>query len=579
MNDEIKTLGLTLQKSVRTLVLGMLGLSKTGKTTCIAGLTENPREILDLSADNSLEDSGRTKTTVQYEFREAPDGNGISITKIELFPPYSYGGYNQDEYNKILNSPAGKALNKLFKPNELKRQQDGEKIIIPDIKKLFDNLTETKGSDYETIKALLSTEYVDKIVKRITISVAPSQAFAEALKENKVKLVIRDTRGFLDITTQDIKNQVTHSLSDLGLDELDGVVFCCSPEYQNIVQDLYNEILKNVLKSIPVFLLKKYDGLKGMYDTISLHETVSVEKFVERIRDRTYSISNINALFNPTFKFLNSLNITYRPADKGAFQFVDSYFKNEEIEFLLPLSADIEDHTDEYDDLDFYCQVCVANCKKMVEMMVNLHNAISKLKPMLAPYLRDEADKNRDNLKLDFDKYDEPYQGYCGTSYVRPQFSYVIKDQLDAQINSNSAVLGGRGGITTQEHGKYRYPTTAVAAVTSFRWLFNLIDNINPDSIKAVLLKDGVRINDKLVKKALHYYLYRGFTDTGANIQNYPIINRYEVEKAILKWRADNITNITPFVDSVVLVLEKFCDFLLTPDDNDNASAIMRSDR
>lgn len=84
----------------------------------------------------------------------------------------------------------------------------------------------------------MCSESIDRFVKKITLRVPAEKSLALFLEKKNIDLRVRDTRGFLDLVLkEDLKAQTYKSLSELGLDGLDGVIFFCSDSYPIAIQN------------------------------------------------------------------------------------------------------------------------------------------------------------------------------------------------------------------------------------------------------------------------------------------------------------------------------------------------------
>ncbi len=89
-----------------------------------------------------------------------------------------------------------------------------------------------KACGVKPVKKLMCSESIDRFVKKITLRVPAEKSLALFLEKKNIDLRVRDTRGLLDLVLkEDLKAQTYKSLSELGLDGLDGVIFFCSDSY------------------------------------------------------------------------------------------------------------------------------------------------------------------------------------------------------------------------------------------------------------------------------------------------------------------------------------------------------------
>lgn len=563
-------------KIVKTITLAYFGATKGGKTTGIATLTAIPDQIIELASG----DDGRTRTTVQYHINSDNISEDIAIEQIELFKQNIIDSDRGDiaEYNAVVKK--NKVLKCVLGLSELNVGVDVETYVLDKVKEF-----ENKTIPLKELKQLMCTESIDKYIRRLTIKVPAQEDIAEYLRKNKIDLFIRDTRGLLDIALSDnkVEEQSVRSLRELGLENLDGVVFFCSDSYSNIIQDLYKDTFENVFKSVPVFLVDRVDTMFEIFKMNGQPVNINnISSLITQIQDGTHPIySNIESKFYPTFKLMNYFDITIinTPAHKVSFK--DTYFNPKKVEFLFPYCSTLTDLSIfqnikiktlvSGEEFLFYQMVSVVSCLRMIDMICNLQvNMQILLKNSIASkYLMDICNNSMDSLEKDFNFYDCPRSN---TIYVRPQFDAVTKDKIIEDIEDSSIeLLGKRGGITTtdKETGKLKYPTTAVSAVTARIWISKLISCIDLDedlkeaeSNRLLFpdLKGDVAAQSKLLRKALYSILYKKFTDDNASIQYYLIVDRHIAVNGINTRRNKQNTAYSAFAEVVQNVVHEFCE-------------------
>lgn len=531
MNNELN--------SKKTMVLASLGMTKSGKTTGIAALTKYPDVLIGLSAG----DSGRTKTTVQYHFLPEME-KAIQVEEIVLHE----GKLIEDLKNDPKCLKQDSILKEFLEPEKLGENDNVTEYVREGIRKL-----ETAELSNDQFKQLLCTEAIDQYVKRITLRVPAQEKFAEFLSDSEIDLNIRDTRGLLDIALEsNDKNKIRmQSLSELGLEDLDGVLFFCSESYPNIIQDLYRDVFTTVFKSVPIFLIARdnllYNIFKGNGKSMSYE---NVEFIVQAIREEKLGIysDTEQQFFLNTFKLMENFEITKRNEEKQCYEFTDTYFEREKIEFLFPSSVSLKSCSKDTDfgeavqeeDFKFYQMMAVISCMQMIGMICKLQENIGKVltSGAASECLKKSSEEQGRRLWDDFNKYNFYHTSLNATKYVKPQFEEVSINRLETDIKDPTIpLLGERNGITTKdEDGSWKYPTTAVTAVTSKQWIFELISRITlQEDIKDPVtgevlfpnLKGNVQAQKKLLKHALYNILYKQYIDSEAMIYYYLFVNRY----------------------------------------------------
>ena len=292
--------------SAKTITLANMGTTKCGKTTSIAVLTNVPQLIINLASG----DDGRTKTTVEYHIVQETECNGIFIEDVDLFEQNIMGSVdgNLEKYNVQIKKY--KVLSDVLKLTTLDEGQNVKEYIKKQIESL-----KGEPANEKLLKKLMCSETIDTFVRKLILRVPAKLELALFLKDQHIDLRIRDTRGLLDVVlNDDIKAQTSKSLSELGLDNLDGIVFFCSDEYPNIVAELYKDTLKSVFEALPVFLV--HNRTDFMFEMFSMNDQKpildNVQSMVESVQCGNHQIfkpESTAAKSNSTFRLLEKLKI------------------------------------------------------------------------------------------------------------------------------------------------------------------------------------------------------------------------------------------------------------------------------
>lgn len=545
--------------------LALIGPTKQGKTTYIASLAEAPDTLINCSRG----DSNRTKVTIAYHF-DIDSESGVTIERVEFFSErFSFVGVSPEEriskFNELMSSRSG---GKLLSQLGFAKASPGANLTghIDTVIKSY----EDRAVDEQLLKTLITTEGIDKYVKRVTLKVKPNEELSKALKETNTDLFIRDTKGLLDImVTDDNKIQNIPSLSDLGLDNLDGVIFFAAHAIPNIVQTLYEDTLKNVLKAVPVFLVARDADLICWYRTI--YPDINKENIIEfltNLRDKNHQLAAYDDIttkfFHGTISLFESDNLHIM--ENG--EFCDTFFPLNEVEFLVPTVTELQ-HKNcdtksavQSENFRFFRQASTQSLCIMLNMIYKLFANMQKLSIAAATQFLNAHEDYKENeiLPNDISKYH-----YSTTYYMRPQLTYCTAEDIACQITDpNCDLLGPRGGITTTNNdGSLRYPATAVLAVTTRRYISRLIyDTAINDEIRTLF--DGIddTMLTKLLHKTLWCYLYR-FTDSYASIQQYLIVDRYEVTAGIRNTRNRNRNSRQcPICETNDNIVNSFADYI-----------------
>ncbi|WP_238653912.1 hypothetical protein [Paenibacillus piscarius] len=576
-----------LKVLARRIVLAYFGGTKGGKTTGIAALTKIPDVIIDLASG----DDGRTKTTVQYHIVSNEQLSDILVEDIEIFEQNIVGSITGDiqKYNEQLKKEP--VLKKVLGLEPLAEGDDVRKYVSGHMKQF-------KGTtpSIEKLKLLMCSENIDRYIRRITLAVPAHSDVADYIIKNRIDLFIRDTRGLLDIAldSNNGKEQSPRTLRELGLEGLDGIVFFCAESYPNIIQELYHDTFKSVFQSVPVFLIARDNMMFKIFNMNSQPTNYeNVESLIDNIQQgrNTFYTDIEEQYFLNTFALMEKFDITSFDSVVRSYRFKDTFFNQQKVEFLLPSCASLKSlsvsklhssmsngNISTQPDFIFYQTIAVVSCIKMLKMICHLQEGMSSiLKSGLASDCLWNVclePVNMNSLEKDFSRYDNYHTSYDATSYVKPQFTTISKGRIEQDIDDETVeLLGSRGGITTTNNGKLRYPTTAVTAVTSRQWISKLISSItikgnltNPITNEELFpdLQGNMKAQETLLQKALYYILYKRYTDVNATIQYYLLVDRNKVVDGILRRRNARNTSFTSFIEVIRNVVEDFCDDVRT---------------
>lgn len=561
-----------------SLTFAYFGMTKSGKTTSIAVMTAYPEKIIAISSG----DDNRTKVTVQYHL-VVDGGEDIVVEDIEFHIQSIVGslGGNKENFNKELEH------NKILKDILNLKKVETDENLRKNVRHQLDELKKNLGQ--EDIKRLINTEGIDKYVKKVTLRVKANEEVANFIKEKNLDFYIRDTRGLLDIALEDDTNKTkkisnVQSLSDLGLDGINGVVFFCSENYPNIISSIYEDTFNNVFQSVPFFLAARDHSMMKLFRSNGQPENLdNVSEMIRSIQrgDNPYYRDVEDEYFVETLMLLEKFKVVEKNA-KGDYEFKDQYFKQAETEFITAEctslkklargAINLEDLSKDK-DFKFYQYTMTVALKQMASMVLKLHDSINEVvtSGVAVSTFNQGVSAYISELTKDLQKYDNYHTSSQATEIVKPQLTTLRKVDLQSNLASNKVdILGTYGGITTLQNGRLRYASTAVAAVASRKSIKRLIEKIKlTDDLKdangKVLissLEGNYKKQEALLKKALLYILYNHFTDTDATVQGYLISNRYKVKEAIKTIRTNNVSPTNAVEECVQDVINSFCNDL-----------------
>lgn len=558
----------TNNKTTRT--IAVMGPTKNGKTTFIASLAVNPVPILNCSKG----DRNRTKVTIAYHF-DVDAQPEIVIERAEFFTDklkfYSFKADEQiAKFNELISTDGG-----LLKTLGFNKVAPGTNLgeYVDSVIRSFDNAEISEN----LLREIITTEGMDKYIKRITLKTKPNAALAAALTAQNSDLFIRDTRGLLDvmISEENGKKSVnTPSLSELGLDDLDSVIFVSSDNIPNMVQSLYEDVLKTVLRSLPVFLVARKTDM--FYDFMDAYSEVSYKNAADfisafqngQLRNNRY-VNISNRYFRSTISLFESPELQIM--ENG--EFCDTFFPLNTVEFLIPTVDELIDpactaeNAVSSENFSFFQTICTQSFCMMNDMITNLESKMQQLSVMAADrftktYRSFQEQKLISKEVLQYDRGQ--------TVFMRPQLTYITADRIEKQIvDTTFSLIGPYGGITTKNNGKLRYASTAVSAVTARRYLEYVAENT---AISDEMRESFSGLTDsqlkKLLRKTLRCYLYR-FTDGDATIQSYLIVRREHTVGCMQGIRgafacSDSTDTLNVFRDTIDRIAASFAYFIKT---------------
>ncbi|PNQ84226.1 hypothetical protein [Paenibacillus polymyxa] len=552
----------------RMLIIAALGLTKAGKTSFITSLVKKLEKIISLF----LGDMNRTKVTVDYHFVSslASKEEDLMIEDIQ----FRISAISKSSVEQFNNEVQKNPIYKILKLQAINENEAFEEKLL----EMLDHFQE--GITPKDLAKILNTEGIDEYIKKITVLVEATDALASVLDNLEIDLYMRDTRGLMDLALQEQEDgtKITNirSLNDLGLDGLSGVLFFCSRDgYTNNILQIYEDTLKNVFKSVPIFLVRRSEILplacKILGAPNNVEETIEFTQTMQNGENHffpSYELDN----FQTTLKLLNDLNITYLKQTQYVFR--DLYFDQNRMEFLVPDSASLTSastvnnvifdvSSEDYNLFQLFSMACMS---QVLEMINELHKFMERLvSDGITKYIQSNKQYIINLITQDLKKYD-----LIGidTEIVRPQLeAYSSKNLCDLIVDSNYEVLGPRGGITTPRNGVLRYASTAVLAVSSKRAIDHLIEKVSEiNNITSSLNNISLDKQLSLIKKALNFILYRNFVDIYATVQNYVIVPRGSAKKAIYSTRELGVPTSIPLETAVSFILDEFCNILESSD-------------
>ncbi|MBO5371525.1 MAG: hypothetical protein J6A75_02280 [Lachnospiraceae bacterium] len=442
------------------IVLLLLGMTKAGKTTKVGALSRCPEKIAEVSGDVSA----RTNTTVDWALGL---GDEIKLLEVELNLDEILGKEEERDvavYNENLQK---KNFFKDYFGLEPKEDEFPKDELEDYVKKqVQDSIQNTL---FEYLKKLMLDKKTAQYVKRIRIQLPACEELETFMSEAGIDtLVIRDTRGMLDTTADELKALPNMSVYDLGLDGVDGaILLCSSTDYPNNVEGWYKNVYSEALRSIPVFIETRHDSLFDFfqYSRSSIANISSVEMYLEEVigGNLKFFPKLLETHFSGALRLLKGFDVVKKESDNewkfkyNVYSLKESLYVNSKIATLSVGSVNAESVL--YEDYQFYRLVNFINTKDMVTKVLE-HK---KLLDMI---------ENTDMVNEQFRKFSSEEMELKSVE-MHPKFNGIERIEVCDKIVNVRDYLGPRHGITTPAKNVSgpEYLAALTSAVTSHRWL------------------------------------------------------------------------------------------------------------
>lgn len=540
----------------RRIVVALLSLSKYGKTSYITSLAQDPKEMIVLHA----KDDSRTKLTVNYELIPYEEGMHVEVQDIIWNKGKIACGNdfkNIEKYNEQVRT------NIIYQKIGLKEIE----VVDYFYKELLTQLEEIEKSiSIGEVLDIINTEGVDLLITGITITVPANEILSQELRRENMSLILRDTRGLLDILVKDENNGKklsTKPLAELGLDGLNAIIFLCSREYQDVIADIYSDMLNSVMTAVPIFLAYRDGDIKR----VTLEKIEDVSRIIEEEREIE---DNFESKFYPALKFLSKIDIT-ESVSESEFTFKTfNYFDKDKVEYIYPeciylskLMRNKEVDDNPLDDSSYITFKLFTTyiMTDIIEKLMEYYNNILKIFKgnALAQILKENRYVFQAEVQDDFKQYGVQYH----TDFARPQVDYedntsIARKMCDATVD----ILGPRSGITTMNGRKMAYIATAISGVTldrALKWWINR-QSFQIEELTELGLAKGKQ--SELIKKAMLYVLQKRFVDYFASIQGYICMNRYVIRDNLEIVRNKHVGEDMAMYEYAGFVLDAFCNEL-----------------
>lgn len=137
--------------------------------------------------------------------------------------------------------------------------------------------------DEEGLAKLIKNRLSNRFLRRIKVVVPPVEEFAQFFDEKTVSLVLRDTRGLLDIDPEEATKVQSRTMQELGIDGIDAVLLLGTAAPFADTIKWYKNAYKSAFESVPVFIMTRPDSVSTLYDFMYGIDEENVT--VENVRD------------------------------------------------------------------------------------------------------------------------------------------------------------------------------------------------------------------------------------------------------------------------------------------------------
>lgn len=526
-----------------TIDVAVVGLTNSGKSTFISAMFNKDRiadeEFLFKLRDNN---GGLTKVTTFYSLMDcdAPSVSEVIFQKASLIR-----GIDKKDVEG-LNKKISGLKNKGFQI---------EKVVLDEKNDSFESSLDKNLNEYallikkdlkEAIQ-IINKPSADSIIKSIKINVPASKKALEVMKQYGFHaVVLRDTRGFLDVDMKNLQ-QKTPTLSDSGLDGIQACILMNGQDsvMPNLGREIYGEFVKSIFEAVPTFIIERSArlGLR-LEDYLEDSNALNHEIYNKLVHNK--KMTDLN--FNEIHKFLKELGVIDKNGT-SANQLIESHKRElllPEVAVLKKAIAHIDDNEEEYQVYEF-CVLevfesllkALAEFRELLNKIIGFFDQQNQLKAVHESFFDTFYTKFYPTVVKEYEEYQvHMYQ------LVRPVTGGYSKTRLLDDM-AHSALLGNMGGITTRSNEGYSYGATGVFAATAWNALNLLIAGFDRYPLMTKTVRKFIDSEDdkifKLylleIQQCLRYVLQNYFTDIFAHFGNYPIIDRYIAENAILKMR------------------------------------------
>lgn len=529
----------------KELILLLVALTKGGKTTIA-------RTLCKKECRGVMSKLCNCRTEISVDWTYILDADSISLIDVLLNYKGIFGtdikeNIDCQKFNEILNGKDGEYLKNIFKLEEQFKcsSNELEEYVKDKIKKYINDC------NIDNLSELIKNRKSNRFIRRIKVIIPPEESFSEYLKKNDISLVMRDTRGMLDMDVEEVKEIPLRTMQELGIDGIDAVLLMGTSAPFADTLSWYKTAYKSAFESVPVFIMARQDAVSVLFDCrYGIDENninvTNIKEFLKAAKRGTEKgFKEFLDSFYPCYQLLEMFEIGR--FIKNKFEYTYKVYDNEDLRYVYPNSSSLQQCTSlepNYDALDYklYEIIVHENIKDMISKMIE-HNEFKKA-------VLEDGQINSDFInEVTNDMH----------VYMCPNYQNYTRYEVCENI-LNGEILGPRNGIVTMTDGKVKYLGAVTSAVSAREWL--------KSKAYSYKYKGSIRNSNgteliKNMSKEFQANLIRMFilkniednTDCYACFRNNYFIDRYKVREAILAVR-NNTQHIDALTETTKEILK-----------------------
>ncbi len=551
----------------KRIVILLAATTKGGKTTIAMSLCHSDYRRRMVALSNC-----RTEVTVDWIYD--PKVTDIKLKDVFLnygtvFGVDSKERINCEKFSKVLDSKEGKYLRDIF---GLEKQENLNNVELE--KYVLDTISSYVNScDDDKIANIIKDKKSNQFLRRIEVLLPPVEEFVQYFKNKEVSLVLRDTRGFLDIDAKEATSLQLKTMQELGIDGIDAVLLLGSNAPFPDIHSWYKNAYRSAFESVPIFvmvrselpsvlyklkykkdvtvenvqnLLMEAKKCEGGFDELPIafsycYELLKMSVLYKLKYKKDVTVENVQNLlmeakkceggfdelpiaFSYCYELLKMFELG--KMDGVNFRYNYKVYENEDLRYIYPNSSTLAQSSDnpnyDCDDYRLYETIIFENFRDILDKIIEHSNFVEAIYGQIQ---LDFIDTLQSNVNVE----------------MYPNFNNYDRNDVCENILSGS-ILGPRDGIVTVEHGDVKYLGAVTMGVSARAWLKkNVYEYTYAGSLKKpdgtdMISKMSKDCQDNLVRMTL-FNIIEKKTDYNAYFRGYYFMNRYLIKEAILNVR------------------------------------------